>query len=86
MNGTGLVYSNNIWLDAGQEDSPGALGHGAQGHGLFDLCQGQHYGEAGQRGQTRVTHVVVGEVVVRLLAGEFSCTEREKRFSTSPLL
>ena len=43
---------------------PGALGDGAQGHGLFDLSQRQHHGEARQRGQPRVPHVVVGEVVV----------------------
>jgi len=43
---------------------PGALGNGAQGHGLLDLSQRQHHGEAGQRGQPRVPHVVIGEVVV----------------------
>ena len=43
---------------------PGAFGDGAQGHGLFDLSQRQHHSEAGQRGEPRVPHVVIGEVVV----------------------
>lgn len=43
---------------------PGAFGDGAQGHGLFDLSKRQHHSEAGQRGQPRVPHVVIAEVVV----------------------
>ena len=50
------------------EALPGAFGDGAQGHGLLDLGQGEHHGEAGQRGQPGVPHVVVSEVVVGLLA------------------
>ena len=76
-----------LWVGG---DSPGPLGNGAQGHGLLDLCQREHHGEAGERGKTRVAHVVVGEVVERLLAGKFDCKdsqreregEREKPIST----
>ena len=50
------------------EDSLGAFGDGAQGHGLLDLGQRQHHGEAGQRGQPGIPHVVAGEVVVGLAA------------------
>lgn len=50
---------------------PSAFGDGAQGHGLFDLSQRQHHSEAGQRGQPWVPHVVICEVVVRILAAQF---------------
>lgn len=43
---------------------PRALGDGTQGHRLFDLGQGQHHSEAGQRGESWVSHVVIGKVVV----------------------
>ena len=43
---------------------PSTLGYGAESHGLFDLRQRQHHSEAGQRGEPRIPHVVVGEVAV----------------------
>lgn len=43
---------------------PRTLRDGAESHGLFDLSQGQHHGEAGQLGEPRIPHVVVGQVVV----------------------
>lgn len=50
---------------------PGAFGDGAQGHGLFDLSQRQHHGEAGQRGEAWVSHVVICKVVICILAAQF---------------
>lgn len=55
---------------------PRALGNGAQGHGLFDLGQWQHHSEAGKGGESRVSHVVVGEVVVRVLAAQLGCKRK----------
>lgn len=43
---------------------PSAFSDGTQRHGLFDLSQRQHHSEAGQWGQPRVPHVVVGEIAV----------------------
>lgn len=43
---------------------PCAFGDGTQSHGLFNLSQRQHHGEAGQRGEPGIPHVVVGEVVI----------------------
>lgn len=59
--------------------SPCALSDGAQGHGLFDLSQRQHHGQAWQRGEPRIPHVVVGEVVIGLLVGEFGCKTKQKQ-------
>lgn len=55
---------------------PRALGDGAQGHGLFDLGQWQHHSETGQRGESWVSHVVIGEVVVRVLAAQLCCKHK----------
>lgn len=57
---------------------PCALGDGAQGHGLFDLSQRQHHSEAGQWDEPRVPHVVIGEIVVRILAAQFGWKTHRK--------
>jgi len=61
-------YACSCVCVCGSEDLPGALGDGAQGHGLFDLGQGEHGGQAGQRGQPGAAQVVVAEAAVGLLA------------------
>lgn len=60
-------------------NSPCALGDGAQSHGLFNLSQRQHHCQAWQGDQAWVPHVVVGEVVIGLLVGEFGCRGKSKR-------